>query len=161
MSKYAGIGSRSAPEAALRLAVHTARYLAKEGWVLRSGAAKGMDSAFEAGCEECEIFTPRSSGVDWEGAMKLASQLHPNWNGLSHYVQLLMARNCFQLLGSNLDDPVSVVLCWTPDGAETTTSRETGGTGQAIRLAVQEGIPVLNMKNYSTKEWVELVRSLR
>ena len=39
------------------------------------------------------------------------------------------------------------MLCWTPDGAETETGYNTGGTGQAIRLAIQQGIPVINMFN--------------
>lgn len=43
--------------------------------------------------------------------------------------------------------PVGWVLCWTPDGAAEgiETSRATGGTGQAIRLASAHGIPVYNL----------------
>lgn len=39
------------------------------------------------------------------------------------------------------------VICWTPDGAEgeAECSRETGGTGQAIRLASRWGVPVVNL----------------
>lgn len=39
------------------------------------------------------------------------------------------------------------MICWTPDGAEgeAECGRETGGTGQAIRLASRWGVPVVNL----------------
>jgi hypothetical protein len=52
-----------------------------------------------------------------------------------------------QILGDDLKTPVDFVLCWTPDGAETSTSYSTGGTGQAIRLAIANSIPVFNSHN--------------
>lgn len=60
-----------------------------------------------------------------------------------------MARNGHQVLGATLDQPVSFVLCWTPDGAESEAqrTRDTGGTGQAIALASRHGIPVFNLAN--------------
>lgn len=164
LTTYAGIGSRSATEEALSLARHTGSYLASKGWTLRSGAALGMDSAFEAGADVHnglkEIFTAKSQGCDWKQALEIAESLHPYWAGLSEYAKLLMARNCFQILGADLDSPVVGVLCWTPDGAETKTTRSTGGTGQAIRLAVSRNIPVYNMKNYTQEEWVKIVKNL-
>jgi hypothetical protein len=44
-----GIGLRSTPQTVLDDA--GAMKLGKEGWVLRSGAARGADSAFEAGAD--------------------------------------------------------------------------------------------------------------
>lgn len=46
------------------------------------------------------------------------------------------------------------VICWTPDGATEAdhTGRETGGTGQAIRIANIMGIPVYNLKNKECQE---------
>jgi hypothetical protein len=46
---YAGIGSRETPEAALAFMTRCAREWAQKGWTLRSGGAKGADSAFEKG----------------------------------------------------------------------------------------------------------------
>lgn len=65
------------------------------------------------------------------------------------FIRALMARNCQQVLGPNLDDPSKFVLCWTPDGCEhaSTRSRTTGGTGLAISVASEFGIPVFNMAN--------------
>ena len=54
----------------------------------------------------------------------------------------------------------SFVLCWTPDGAVEETSRRTGGTGQAIRLANKFNIPVFNLARIEHKnrleEWINL-----
>ena len=54
------------------------------------------------------------------------------------------ARNCYQVLGKDLQSPSNFVLCWTPGGAVT------GGTGQALRIAIDRGIPVFNM---GAPEW--------
>ena len=79
----------------------------------------------------------------------MAATLHPAWSRLSQGARKLMARNCFQILGADLNTPINVVLCWTPDGCEShkTRSQTTGGTGQAISLASIKGIPVINFFN--------------
>ncbi len=68
------------------------------------------------------------------------------------------ARNVQQVLGKNLDTPTKFVVCWTPDGAEQRTSNKTGGTGQAIRVAISNNIPVFNLYNEGRLE--ELKSSL-
>ena len=45
----------------------------------------------------------------------------------------------------NLDAASSFVLCWTPTPASTGAGRASGGTGQALRIAVGHGIAVLNL----------------
>lgn len=136
---------------------------------LRSGAAQGADVWFEEGCDfvagRKEIFLP------WKGfnnhpspfynitpeALALAEDVYGSkWQYLKQGARKLMARNCYQILGQTLDDPVDFVICWTPDGAETeeTRSRSTGGTGQAIALASRVGIPVFNLYNDRAKDKV-------
>jgi hypothetical protein len=58
-----------------------------------------------------------------------------------------MPCNMHQCLGHTLDDPSEFALCWTADGAqsEADVNSKTGGTGTAIRLASQRGIPVFNL----------------
>lgn len=80
-------------------------------------------------------------------ALLLAEQFHGGWQYLPDFARLLMARNGNQVLGDDLLSPVSRVICWTPDGAMKETTRDTGGTGQAIRIAVDRGIPVHNLGN--------------
>ncbi|CAN7781972.1 hypothetical protein LJR175_008182 [Variovorax sp. LjRoot175] len=55
--------------------------------------------------------------------------------------------NVHQLLGHSLDEPSDFVLCWTADGAQSAAdvNSKTGGTGTAIRLASQRGVPVFNL----------------
>lgn len=158
IKSYAGIGSRSTPIEIMRRMQEKASSLENLGFVLRSGAAQGADTAFESGTEIAEIYLPwkgfngsRSNFVEpSEEAIQLAATIHPAWQWLRRPARLLHARNCHQVLGRYLDNPVSFVLCWTPDGAETESQysiKTTGGTGTAIVLASRRGIPVINMKN--------------
>jgi predicted Rossmann fold nucleotide-binding protein DprA/Smf involved in DNA uptake len=48
---YVEIGLRSTPQSVLDALTKVATKLRKEGWVLRSGAAREADSAFEAGAD--------------------------------------------------------------------------------------------------------------
>ena len=158
---YAGIGSRETPEAMSQLMRKLAKYLAEIGWTLRSGAADGADSAFEAGAVEgngfCEIYLPwkgfnrhRSSRyVISDEARALAKSVHPVWDELSEGPKQLHARNCYQVMGRSLAEPVKFVVCWTADGCESEESRtrNTGGTGTAIAIASRLNIPVFNLRN--------------
>lgn len=159
--KYTGIGSRRTPPAIIELMSTFASDAASEGVILRSGAADGADAAFERGClnskGQCEIYLPwkKFNGHDSElydvpkQAYEIASKYHPLWYRLGGAVKSLLARDVQQVLGQNLDDPSSFVVCWTPDGCETMNqySEKTGGTGMAICVADDYGIPVLNLKH--------------
>lgn len=146
---YAGVGSRNIPEAVFGELYDYGKALAKRGFTLRSGSADGSDTAFERGARDgggrMEIFRAEDAVGD-AAAMALVEKHHPAPQALYGRVRLLMARNSYQILGRGLDSPALFVLCWTPDGAEVVTRRETGGTGQAIRLAVAHGIPVFNFQ---------------
>jgi hypothetical protein len=152
---YSGIGSRKTPVSVMKVMTEIAQLLEQSGYKLYSGAAEGADSAFAWNTANKIEFIPWNgfnnckSGVvtTSEQAMNLAKSLHPAWGRLSQGAKKLMARNCHQILGEDLNSPVDFVLCWTPDGAETSTTINTGGTGQAIRLAIQNQIPVINMAN--------------
>lgn len=151
---YAGIGSRETPADMLALMTRLAAYLGGLGFTLRTGGAHGADSAFEQGATEVDLFLP------WPGfngrtratrirplphAYNLAATAHPAWARLTYAEHHLHARNAHQVLGADLRSPAAFVLCWTPDGAVNKTSKKTGGTGQAIRLAVMHGVPVWNL----------------
>jgi len=155
---YAGIGSRKTPEDVCRKMFAAGRVMAGLGFVLRSGGAAGADESFESGVESfCEanavsadvlreIYLPwkgfRKNQSDLWGSDKparlMAKEYHPNWPILSCSGRDFHARNCYQILGRDLQTPSSFVLCWTPEGAIT------GGTGQALRIAQDHGIPILN-----------------
>ena len=153
---YTGIGSRNTPSDILNIMTAIAKKLDQRGFVLRSGGAKGADSAFEAGATATEIYVP------WKGfenststfivqpgkAFEIAKQFHPVWDKLSQGAKKLHSRNAHQVLGYNLDSPSKFVICWTPDGCinKATRKRTTGGTGMAIAIADHYGIPVFNLQ---------------
>jgi hypothetical protein len=146
---YAGIGSRETPQATLDLMNLIAFTLAQKGHSLRSGGAKGADSAFEAGASNgganamnrtLEIFPADAKDSrrrpEWEN---IAMLFHPNWQACSEFARTAHSRNTAIVLGERCDKPVDCVICWTPGGAVT------GGTGQALRIAAGYGIPVFNL----------------
>jgi hypothetical protein len=75
----------------------------------------------------------------------MAAEHHPAWDRLGRGPRALHARNCHQILGRDLNDPASFVVCWTPDGATTQPGPATGGTGQALRIAASHSIQVFNL----------------
>lgn len=165
MKYFTGVGSRDTPQSVRLVMAGIGCDFAKAGWTLRSGAADGADSAWEAGWTlaglgNTEIYLPwpkfngHSSPLhlnhgDMHGkAAAIARTVHPRWSGLGPQVQKLHVRNVHQVLGPNLESPSQLVACWTEDGCETKADRtaDTGGTGTAIELADNLGIPVFNIR---------------
>jgi hypothetical protein len=139
MNFYAGIGARLTPEPVLNQMHALAITLQQNGWWLRSGAAKGADTAFEMGAGvKKQIFRASQAAAHPEWA-KLAAAYHPAWDRCDHVGKALHARNSPIVLGEDLNDPVKFVVCWTPDG------KASGGTGQALRIAAVFEIPVFNL----------------
>jgi hypothetical protein len=65
------------------------------------------------------------------------------------HMAALHALRVFQVLQETLEQPVNMVICWTPDGAisrEQCQIETTGGAGIAIALADGLGIPVFNLQ---------------
>jgi len=154
--RYAGIGSRETPASMEPVIRECAERLEKLGAMLRSGGAKGADLFFQNSVkpENTEIFVVDErrrfpgaifySELDVEAcdrAMMMAKKYHPAWNALSHFVKLLMARNSMQIFGKDMrkEDVVDFVVCWTVGG------ELKGGTSQALRIAIDHGIPIFNL----------------
>lgn len=160
---YAGIGSRQTPDEIGKYMTSLAERL-RGVLTLRSGGADGADSFFEAGAgEDKEIYLPWR---DFNGnhsplygvcsrAESLARKYHPAPHRLNGGTLKLMARNSYQVLGRNLDDPVEFVICWTPEGSGS------GGTGQAIRIAKDYQIPVFDLGSPETRLRLEEFLAIR
>ena len=133
---YAGIGARVTPKNIQGEMHDIAVTLDNEGYILRSGGARGADSAFESGAKRKEIFLAENYT---SAAMRHAANYHPAWHLLSEYAKRLMARNSMILLGVDLDNPVECVICWTPGG------KVMGGTGHSLRIAMDYDIPIFNL----------------
>lgn len=149
---YAGIGSRQTPANILIQMTEIAIDLREQGYRLRSGHAPGADQAFEFGAEaDADIYLPwlsfekttpvygRKFTDVSEAAMEMAAHYHPSWQYLKRGAKLLHGRNCYQILGHDLDTPCEFVICWTPGG------EMKGGTAQALRIAQDYDIPVINL----------------
>lgn len=164
---YAGVGSREVTLGVADLMTSVAQYLATEGYTLRSGHANGSDKSFEFGCDvkngKKEIYLPWPGfngsmsrlvvEVDSE-AYKLAKKFHPYWDNLSDGAKKLQARNGHQVLGLDLNTPADFIICWTSRG------KGSGGTGQAIRIAKEFGVPVFDIGTYHKSTLDEIRRHL-
>ena len=145
---YSGIGSRETPESLKPTIERVVKRLNELDYTLRSGGADGADKFFEEHAASKEIFLPWKNFNGNESklfeqsaqAFDMAKKYHPSYKYLSYGAKKMMARNCYQVLGINLKSPVEFVICWTKDG------KASGGTGQAIRIAEDSGIPVYNLK---------------
>lgn len=148
--------------------------LGEAGWTLRTGLSPGADQAFYRGAIEgggaVELYLPwpgfeeaAACSEAWRGnaepasgsvhvlsqatpaARRMAATFHPSWAELDEQQRLLRSRDVHQILGEGLDDPVAVVVCWTPDGSLDGSGPGAGGTGQALRVARAHGVQVLNL----------------
>jgi len=145
---YTGVGGRRVPEDIYGVMKLVAEVLAGLGYILRSGGADGSDKAFEEGADagggEKRIWRPRDATPE---AIKIAGRYHGAWHLCNEHARKLHGRNVFQVLGRNLRTPSLFVLCWTWDGCiyHGDRKKETGGTGTAISVASENGIPVYNL----------------
>jgi hypothetical protein len=163
---YTGIGSRRAPPNALALMEALAERLAGAAWTLRTGLSPGADQAFYRGALRgggaVELYLPCpgfEAGARLEGggekvhvlsrpsssACELAARFHPSWERLSAGERRLLARDAHEVLGADLRSPSRFVACWTPDGSLDGARLFDDGTGQALRIASDAGIPVFNL----------------
>lgn len=163
MRYYSGIGSRKTPKDIMPNIQEVATLLDSKGYTLRSGGADGADTFFEDYSTRKEIYLP------WKGfnnneselylenmdpeivtkAEEISKKFHPRWNSLNKGGRSLMTRNVFQVLGNDLKTPVDFVVCWTETG------KIEGGTGQAMRIARNMGIPIFNLFFYDAVSGVK------
>ena len=161
MKSYTGVGSRSTPEDIMKMMSTLASKLEANGWILRSGAADGADTGFEKGVVNPfnkEIYLP------WDGfkgrweedgggiapgdfdlqerAHHIAKEIHPAWDRCSRAAMRLHSRNCFQVLGQDLESPSEFLVCWAEIDKHGVPK---GGTRTAWVLAAQNNIPCYNL----------------
>jgi hypothetical protein len=126
--------------------------------MLRSGGAKGADTAFETGCDQAkglkQIFLPWAGFNNnpspifgsTKGAKEIAKKYHPAWDFLLPVARDFMGRNTYQILGLDLQNPATFVCCWTKNG------EIDGGTGQALRVANAYDVPIINFGSMKLPE---------
>lgn len=124
-------------------------------WTLRSGGANGADKAFEAGARrgggKMEIWNPRTSRVHIAEWAKEEIRKHcweAPYDRMKDFTQQLLGRNMYQILGANGDQPVDMVILWTPQVDPCLAS--CGGTRYAARCARAHDIPIHNLRDPKT-----------
>ena len=170
---YTGVGSRNTPKDVMDEMYLIGVYLSEKGYILRSGNARGADSAFQMGCDsvngDSEIYLP----LENFGTLKRNTILVKDTKILLQAFEIAKSvksktyvwnkknkpfhtRNVFQVLGFHLNKPSDFVLCWTDTGAENhdeiINRNDKSGTSTAISLASIYNIPVFNMYN---KDWLK------
>lgn len=162
---FTGVGHRKGvPDDIRKKAEMLTTWLCQRHVRLRTGDADGMDRIFREAAPKdmCDFFAPLGRfnphrdaiiigpselyNCPYREAVDITANTHPTFHYLGDFERELHIRNVFEVLGPNLDHPADFLICWTKDGAETKTTRLTGGTGQAIRIANKYGIPVFNLQ---------------
>ncbi len=174
---YAGIGSQRITSDQSLLLCKVSFFLAINGHCASTGGALGSDTSIKFGVLVAYEFLKKqqpylklssllSCYLPWQGFngqyagdgyiipvgnqhIEYSAQFHPAWSYLKRSEQSLMGRNANQILGQDLLTPVKFVVCITPDGVSDglKTTSKTGGTGQAIRIASKNNVPVFNLNN--------------
>lgn len=176
---YAGIGSRDTPEHIGLIMTALASELGKQGYILRSGAARGADTFFEIGTQDpsqkqvfihCERlrdgrchdtqkgYFNAQRYIDYAQAVNIASEVHPAWHRCDRTAQEMHARNVYQVLGPELKPATysKFLVCWAiPD----IHGVPEGGTRTAWKIAARYGIPRFNLAVQSDRQrivnWLE------
>lgn len=72
----------------------------------------------------------------------MASEVHDAWHNCDEYARSQHSRNCHQIFGYTLDNPVDAVITWCP---LIKGNIPIGGTATALKLAAKAGIPIFNL----------------
>lgn len=148
---YTGIGSRETPARECELITEFARLMCARGWTMRTGGARGADTAFLSGVllfePRYELYlpwrhfstqAPATLEAPTERALGIAARYHPAWSRLTQSERNLHGRNVHQVLGYDCETPTRMIVCWTPVPSLTGHETGTGGTGMALRIAAVE-----------------------
>ena len=152
--KYTGVGARQTPGFILLIMSNISSILARNNWCLRSGGGWGADCAFERGANLKEIYLP------WkdfnynkspyyppkyqisEEAYSIAAKYHDFWRVCSSSVKKLYARNVYQVLGPQLNEPSAFLICWNSGSP---------GTSHTCKIAAAYDVPIINI--YDNINW--------
>lgn len=173
------VGSRETPLDELELMIRLGRTCTDLGLAVSSGDAFGADRAGWYGSKQSERYIEVGSRIyltesyknrarsnelgfiiaedypeKWDMAKALAFSARGNFNGLNEYGIGLHSRNCYQILGHTLDEPVQLMFFYAkPIGDGTRCS---GGTNTAFQLAKQANIPkIVNLATTEGLRYVE------
>lgn len=165
---FAGIGNRDTPTVfANQLTAAGKRLFKEQGYWWATGGNGNADNACMSVSMCGYVYPPweRFNGfpMRWplpRTAFDKAKEYCPYWDSMSKGARALHARNMQVIAGPYVDynDRVDLVICYTRDGCENkaTYSKQTGGTGSAICFASDLDIPVVNLANPKSMEYLSI-----
>ena len=168
MKILTGVGSRETPREILEVMRRVCKKMVLQGYILRSGGADGADTYCAYGwgdawsedpeVHDAEIYIPWNGfnelrtgqknvvlvqdGKIIQQAHKILKEVHPAFDKLTRGPLALHTRNCFQVLGADLNTKSSIVLAYAKTDSK---GNPMGGTATAINIAKREGIVVRNL----------------
>ena len=164
---YTGIGTRDSTDEDERNIKYISESLSEKGWTVYSGNAPGSDIAFQKYSSgnyvawlpwkrfNYDEFDCKEGGALVVGhklaGLKSIEKYHPNPSALKQGMRALMARNYYQIKGLGLFPQSSFVVCC----AVPTGNGVKGGTGQAVRIAQDLGLPIINIRQEGWKKKIE------
>lgn len=178
MKFYTLIGSRETPDHKMDQLEELAIKLERMDYALRSGGANGSDSAAESVTRK-QVFLPWNGFnrhydnnafgfgyINYQTLGKIEEcealrARHHKWyfSAQKEGVKHLQRRNMHQILGLDLNNASEFVLCYAKQDIERGEGHVQGGTGSAVSLALELGLPVCNLYfdgNYeSILRWIE------
>jgi hypothetical protein len=173
LKTYTGIGSRQISPEEKRTIHRIAKQLADLDFLCFSGNAEGSDIAFQEGSgHKCVIMLPWPKFNDHvydvdqafdsfvlgesEEGIESAYKFHPNKDALKKDTFLrLHARNYHQVMGWEVYPRSEFVICCAPFDSN---NDESGGTGQACRIARSIHLPIINIRKKGwEKEYEQLI----
>lgn len=165
MKFYTGVGSRKITEEIRRKLGAYAVELYSRHYVCRTGSAPGSDEAFRDHAKQKIVYHPKQVLNDpdhWSYQM-VKNYIPTDRDGFDHwkpFIKALLARNMMQVLGNHGDSPSEFLVCWAPSTMYSDSSA--GGTGYAIRCALDHDIPVYNVFDpKQEKEFDKFLAELR
>lgn len=147
---FTGVGARTIPSNIFKILYDIGVNLMADDWICRTGTADGSDMAFRESYMDrplhLEVYAPGDILNNKFGNADLAKSIvknyHPYYDRIQcAFSQALLARNIYQVLGSDLNTPSEIVFCYTDNGLIQ------GGSAIAIRIAQHYGIPIVNLGN--------------
>ncbi len=116
-----------------------------EGYLLWKGANGEFPTAFPGPTEKAHRIT--QTLTNFYGMVR-DGEFREKYN-MPVFMQDILARNTMLFLGKEIDTPINLLVCYSPDGAENKNEKIEMKTpavvGGAIELADQLSIPVFNL----------------
>lgn len=138
---YSGVGMREPEQVAELVISRIAKIASNDGFVLRSGKAKGVDRLFGSNHSgPKELITDKLDVMP--EAYEIASRNHGAWELCDERTRKIHALNVMIYLGPRLDAPVSFNLVWSTADIESP-----GGSALGMRVCREFDITTFNLRN--------------